>query len=196
MPLYGEKWIQAYRYASGDRHASKRLGPHCYGTAEEAFARLAHAEAQPAVISGESGAGETGTCRRILEYLCSVGGRKDGGEGAVDPRRVVESNVLMEAFGNAKNMRNHNSSRFGRYSKRSFDRVDGEYKICSVSVEHYLLERIRVVSQPKGERHLVHVVFHTMFMVMTLQQDGGCEYQGMAYGFVGFLSLPSLFLCS
>jgi len=161
LPLYSESWQQAYAGAGLDRHATKNLGPHAYQTAQEAFARLQDVYAQSVVISGESGVGKTVTARKILEYLCSVGGsNKNGDSSTVDPQKIVESNVLLEAFGNAKTTRNHNSSRFGKYSRLNFSMVDGKFQICA-GVEHYLLERLRVVSQPEGERNY-HVFYQLL----------------------------------
>mmetsp|Transcript_85470 Transcript_85470/g.242326 ORF Transcript_85470/g.242326 Transcript_85470/m.242326 type:complete len:1292 (+) Transcript_85470:51-3926(+) len=170
LPLYGEKWIRAYRAASGNHQANRALGPHCYRTVEEAHSRLRSVGRQSVVICGESGAGKTVTNRKMLEYLCSAarGGEAAGRPSGVDPEQITEANVLLEAFGNAKTSRNDNSSRFGKYTRLLFD-PENAYSILGCGVEHYLLERSRVVSQPPHERN-----YHIFYQL--LRSGAGKEY--------------------
>mmetsp|Transcript_169194 Transcript_169194/g.543914 ORF Transcript_169194/g.543914 Transcript_169194/m.543914 type:complete len:1311 (+) Transcript_169194:84-4016(+) len=167
LPIYGEDWVRAYRGASGNAAASRALGPHCYRTAEEAYAKLRDQKVQSIVICGESGAGKTVTSRYMLQYLCKVAGVE--GENQHLAEEIMKANVLLESFGNAKTTRNDNSSRFGRYTKLFFDAQKG-YKIMGCNVDHYLLERSRVVSHMETERS-----YHIFYMM--LESGSGSEYQ-------------------
>lgn len=171
LPLYGQQWVQAYRAASADHRASKTLGPHCYRTVEEAYCRLRAVKHQSVVICGESGAGKTVTNRKMLEYLCQVAKRTVTGKATAvgaNPEQITEANVLLEAFGNAKTTRNDNSSRFGKYTKLFFNPEAG-YSIQGCSVDHYLLERSRVVAQPQQERN-----YHIFYQL--LRSGAGKQY--------------------
>ncbi len=104
-------------------------------------------EPQCVIISGESGAGKTEAAKQIMSYIAAV----SGGEGDVQRVKdiILGSNPLLEAFGNAKTLRNNNSSRFGKYFEIFFDRLG---RPQGGKIEHFLLEKSRVVSQQKGER--------------------------------------------
>jgi myosin-5 len=153
------------------------LSPHCYAVAEAAYAAMMIDDAPQAVlISGESGAGKTETAKLVMQYLAARaggGGGEGGGrsrEAAVAPslppdagsapieEQVLESNPLLEAFGNAKTVRNDNSSRFGKFVDIQFD-VAG--RVSGASVSTYLLERSRVVSVAPGERSY-HVFYQLL----------------------------------
>ncbi len=84
-------------------------------------------------------------------------------------RRLLDSNPILEAFGNAKTLRNDNSSRFGRFLKLHFDSADG-FKLVSAAIETYLLERSRVVSLAEGERNY-HVFYQVRKEKSRLQSD-------------------------
>lgn len=96
------------------------LSPHVFAIAEAAFRTMVNERAsQSILVSGESGAGKTETAKQIMHYLAHMGGRAEVGENAEEGARpveqkVLESNPLLEAFGNAKTVRNDNSSRFGK----------------------------------------------------------------------------------
>ena len=110
-------------------------------------------EPQCVIISGESGAGKTEAAKQIMSYIAAV----SGGEGDVQRVKdiILGSNPLLEAFGNAKTLRNNNSSRFGKYFEIFFDRLG---RPQGGKIEHFLLEKSRVVSQQKGERDF-HVFY-------------------------------------
>jgi myosin heavy subunit len=114
-------------YRSGSRDA---LDPHIYGVAELAFSHLvAHSHSQSLVVSGESGAGKTEANKQLLDYLIWRAGTADAtangsnGNGALG-KRILDTNPVLEAFGNAKTARNHNSSRFGKYLHLKMDDTD------------------------------------------------------------------------
>ena len=116
IPIYGPDQIDTYQ-----GKLSYENPPHVYALAENAFSRMRNdQESQCIIISGESGAGKTETSKLIMQYLASVSGQ---GEGVSEIKRcILESNPLLEAFGNAKTIRNNNSSRFGKYMEIHFDR--------------------------------------------------------------------------
>jgi myosin-5 len=106
-------------------------------------------------VSGESGAGKTETSKLIMKYLAYMGGymdaagRRGSGSGRSVEEQVLESNPLLEAFGNAKTVRNNNSSRFGKYVEINFNEKG---VISGAAIRTYLLERSRVVAVNNPER--------------------------------------------
>lgn len=164
LPLYSGATVRAYRGC--DLSAAS---PHCYATAEYALQdMLRSGQNQSMVICGESGAGKTETTKLILQYLAAVTSQR-GDEVQRQLRRasladeelsklplsaiatsgvaerVLESNPLMEAFGNAKTVRNNNSSRFGKFIKVHFTQHG---RLAGASVLNYLLEKSRTVGGP------------------------------------------------
>ena len=137
------------------------LSPHVFAIAEAAFRTMVNERAsQSILVSGESGAGKTETAKQIMHYLAHMGGRAEVGENAEEGARpveqkVLESNPLLEAFGNAKTVRNDNSSRFGKFIEIQFD---GEHRISGAAIRTYLLERSRIVNIDDPERNF-HVFY-------------------------------------
>eukprot|EP00457_Paulinella_chromatophora_P000941 gb/GEZN01000943.1/.p1 GENE.gb/GEZN01000943.1/~~gb/GEZN01000943.1/.p1 ORF type:complete len:1030 (+),score=139.44 gb/GEZN01000943.1/:99-3188(+) len=138
--------------------------PHVYALAEETYrALLTEFSDQCVIISGESGAGKTEASKKIMQYLAAVSG------GGVEIERVknqiLQSNPVLEAFGNAKTVRNNNSSRFGKYMEIYFD-----FKGDPVggTIRNYLLEKSRITQPAKDERG-----FHIFYFLMAglSQQD-------------------------
>ena len=122
--------------------------PHVWQTAARAYAAMmTTGERQSICISGESGAGKTETTKKCLEFLAACGG--DASVEGVE-QRVLAASPLLESFGNAKTLRNNNSSRFGKYMVVELDRASG--RIVGALNRHYLLEKSRVVSQIEGEQ--------------------------------------------
>jgi len=140
----GEEFVPRYH-----GHFPHENPPHLYALAEEAYRNMkGEGDSQCVLISGESGAGKTEAAKIIMGYISFVTGKSDKVEYVKGV--VLESNPLLEAFGNAKTLRNNNSSRFGKYFEIQFDQVGDP---CGGKITNYLLEKSRVVYQQGGERN-------------------------------------------
>ncbi|KAJ8311363.1 hypothetical protein KUTeg_010718 [Tegillarca granosa] len=143
LPIYGNDIIQAY---SGQDMGA--MDPHIFAVAEEAFKKMSRFEEnQSIIVSGESGAGKTVSAKYAMRYFAMVGGSQ--AETQVE-QKVLASNPIMEAIGNAKTTRNDNSSRFGKYIEISFNKQN---EIIGANMRTYLLEKSRVVYQSIEERN-------------------------------------------
>ncbi|CAH1252204.1 MYO5A [Branchiostoma lanceolatum] len=144
LPLYGNEMVMAY---TGQDMG--QMDPHIYAVAEEAFRQMQRDERnQSIIVSGESGAGKTVSAKYAMRYFATVGGSSDDMEASIE-QRVLASNPIMEAIGNAKTIRNDNSSRFGKYIQIGFNK---NYTIIGANMRTYLLEKSRIVFQAENER--------------------------------------------
>ncbi|CAN7055585.1 unnamed protein product [Brassica oleracea var. botrytis] len=111
---------------------------------------------QAILVSGESGAGKTESTKMLMRFLAYMGGRAES-EGRSVEQQVLESNPVLEAFGNAKTVRNNNSSRFGKFVEIQFDQRG---RISGAAIRTYLLERSRVcqVSDPERNYHCFYML--------------------------------------
>ncbi|KAB7505344.1 Unconventional myosin-Vb [Armadillidium nasatum] len=143
LPIYGPDTIAAYRgQQMGD------LDPHIFAVSEEAFTKMERENKdQSIIVSGESGAGKTVSAKYSMRFFASVGGSSD--ETQIE-KKILASNPIMEAIGNAKTTRNDNSSRFGKYIELDFTK---SYHIMGANMRTYLLEKSRVVFQASEERN-------------------------------------------
>ncbi|XP_069020490.1 unconventional myosin-VIIa-like [Embiotoca jacksoni] len=158
FPLYSEDQVRLY-------HGRKlgELPPHIFAIAESCYFNMTrHLRNQCCIISGESGAGKTESTKLILQYLAAVSGELS--EQHIE-KQILESNPILEAFGNAKTIRNDNSSRFGKYLEIFFNK-DGV--IEGAKVEQYLLEKSRVCHQAPLERN--YHMFYCMLAGITAEQ--------------------------
>ncbi|XP_035538299.1 unconventional myosin-Va isoform X6 [Morone saxatilis] len=143
LPIYGTDIINAY---SGQNMGD--MDPHIFAVAEEAYKQMARDERnQSIIVSGESGAGKTVSAKYAMRYFATVSG--SASEANVE-EKVLASNPIMEAIGNAKTTRNDNSSRFGKYIEIGFDT---RFRIIGANMRTYLLEKSRVVFQADEERN-------------------------------------------
>uniref|UniRef100_H3GBV2 Myosin motor domain-containing protein n=1 Tax=Phytophthora ramorum TaxID=164328 RepID=H3GBV2_PHYRM len=171
LSLYSDDIKDRYYNLGGDAEADKSiLAPHVYSVADQAFRTMLVPQSsdkktnQTILVSGESGAGKTETTKLIMNYLAYVSTkrtrrpiRESNCDQTTIHDRVLESNPILEAFGNARTTRNNNSSRFGKFIKLGFT-SSGE--MLGASISTYLLERVRLVSQGKGERN--YHIFYEM----------------------------------
>ncbi|XP_022892708.1 myosin-15 [Olea europaea var. sylvestris] len=139
------------------------LSPHVFAVADASYrAMISEGCSQSILVSGESGAGKTETTKLIMQYLTYVGGRAIGGDRTVE-QQVLESNPLLEAFGNARTVRNDNSSRFGKFVEIQFN---ASGKISGAAIRTYLLERSRVVQITDPERN-----YHCFYQLCASGRD-------------------------
>ncbi|XP_010522267.1 PREDICTED: myosin-12 isoform X2 [Tarenaya hassleriana] len=150
--LYSVHMMEQYKGA-----AFGELSPHLFAVADTSYrAMINENRSQSILVSGESGAGKTETTKMLMRYLAFMGGKSDT-EGRSVEQQVLESNPVLEAFGNAKTVKNNNSSRFGKFVEIQFDKHG---KISGAAIRTYLLERSRVcqVSDPERNYHCFYML--------------------------------------
>ncbi|XP_031415349.1 unconventional myosin-Ib isoform X2 [Clupea harengus] len=153
LPIYTAEKVEEYRNRN-----FYELSPHIYALADEAYRSLRDQDKDQCIlITGESGAGKTEASKLVMSYVAAVCGK--GQEVNKVKEQLLQSNPVLEAFGNAKTVRNDNSSRFGKYMDIEFD-FKGD-PIGGV-ISNYLLEKSRVVKQPRGERN-----FHVFYQLLS-----------------------------
>lgn len=168
--LYNEYMMEQYK---GVRLGE--LSPHVFAVADASYRAMVNdSRSQSILVSGESGAGKTETTKLIMQYLTYVGGRAVLDDRSVE-QQVLESNPLLEAFGNAKTVRNDNSSRFGKFVEIQFDRNG---RISGAAIRTYLLERSRVVQITDPERN-----FHCFYQLCASGKDAELYKLGHASTF-------------
>ena len=162
--LYADERAQLYTESSSSGRGSvdeeedrTTTAPHVFAVAAEAYREMrSKGKDQALVVGGESGAGKTETTKIAMRYLASVGGGSERrrGHGQGDSRssvetRILQTNPILESFGNAKTERNDNSSRFGKLIDIDFDTAGA---MRGARIQTYLLEKSRVVAPAEGER--------------------------------------------
>ncbi|XP_063069493.1 unconventional myosin-Ib isoform X2 [Engraulis encrasicolus] len=153
LPIYTPDKVEEYRNRN-----FYELSPHIYALSDEAYRSLRDQDKDQCIlITGESGAGKTEASKLVMSYVAAVCGK--GQEVNKVKEQLLQSNPVLEAFGNAKTVRNDNSSRFGKYMDIEFD-FKGD-PIGGV-ISNYLLEKSRVVKQPRGERN-----FHIFYQLLS-----------------------------
>ncbi|CAN9513645.1 unnamed protein product [Ophioblennius macclurei] len=166
LPIYTESIVEMYR--GKKRH---EMPPHIYAISEAAYrSMLQDREDQSILCTGESGAGKTENTKKVIQYLAHVASSHKAGTpgrnkepvqsmqyGELE-RQLLQANPILEAFGNAKTVKNDNSSRFGKFIRINFD-VAGY--IVGANIETYLLEKSRATRQAKDER-----TFHIFYQLL------------------------------
>ncbi|OCT68528.1 hypothetical protein XELAEV_180398312mg, partial [Xenopus laevis] len=163
LPVYNPEVVAGYR-------GKKRMEtpPHIFSLSDNAYqAMLTDRENQSVLITGESGAGKTVNTKRVIQYFATIAALGDAGkkkelsnslQGNLEDQ-IIQANPLLEAFGNAKTVRNDNSSRFGKFIRIHFGTTG---KLSSADIETYLLEKSRVTFQLSAERS-----YHIFYQILT-----------------------------
>ncbi|XP_025062213.1 myosin-11 isoform X1 [Alligator sinensis] len=192
LPIYSEKIIDMYK--GKKRH---EMPPHIYAIADTAYRNmLQDREDQSILCTGESGAGKTENTKKVIQYLAVVAsshkGKKDTSitqgpsfsYGELE-KQLLQANPILEAFGNAKTVKNDNSSRFGKFIRINFD-VTGY--IVGANIETYLLEKSRAIRQARDERTF-HIFYYLLAgaseqMKSELLLEGFNNYTFLSNGYV------------
>lgn len=162
--LYDNYMMEQYKGA-----AFGELSPHPFAVADSAYRQMINEGLSQAIlVSGESGAGKTESTKMLMRYLAYMGGRA-AAEGRTVEQQVLESNPVLEAFGNAKTVRNNNSSRFGKFVEIQFDQRG---RISGAAIRTYLLERSRVCQVSDPERN-----YHCFYMLCAAPQEDVKRYK-------------------
>ncbi|XP_062387894.1 myosin-9 isoform X1 [Sardina pilchardus] len=163
LPIYSEEIIEMYK--GKKRH---EMPPHIYAITDTAYrSMMQDREDQSILCTGESGAGKTENTKKVIQYLAHVASshktKKDQNSSVLShgelEKQLLQANPILEAFGNAKTVKNDNSSRFGKFIRINFD-VNGY--IVGANIETYLLEKSRAIRQAKDER-----TFHIFYYMLT-----------------------------
>ncbi|XP_066470503.1 unconventional myosin-Ia-like [Tiliqua scincoides] len=157
LPIYSEATVEEYKNCN-----FFAVKPHIFAIADDAYRSLRDQDKDQCVlITGESGAGKTEASKQVMSYVAAVCGK--GEQVNRVKEQLLQSNPVLEAFGNAKTIRNDNSSRFGKYMDIEFD-FKGD-PLGGV-ISNYLLEKSRVVHHVKGERN-----FHIFYQLLSGGSD-------------------------
>ncbi|POI23534.1 hypothetical protein CIB84_012718, partial [Bambusicola thoracicus] len=162
LPVYNPEVVLAYR---GKKR--QEAPPHIFSISDNAYQfMLTDRENQSILITGESGAGKTVNTKRVIQYFATIAAsgekKKEDQPGKMQGTledQIISANPLLEAFGNAKTVRNDNSSRFGKFIRIHFGATG---KLASADIETYLLEKSRVTFQLKAERS-----YHIFYQIMS-----------------------------
>ncbi|XP_025262943.1 myosin heavy chain, muscle isoform X1 [Camponotus floridanus] len=186
FPVYTHRCAKLYR---GKRR--NEVPPHIFAISDGAYVNmLTNSENQSMLITGESGAGKTENTKKVIAYFATVGAsskkeKEEPGKkkGSLEDQ-VVQTNPVLEAFGNAKTVRNDNSSRFGKFIRIHFGPSG---KLAGADIETYLLEKARVISQQSLERSY-HIFYQMMsgsvkgLKAMCLLTDNVGDYYFVSQG--------------
>merc|ERR1719430_1065277 len=166
LPIYTEKIIEIYK--GKKRH---EVPPHVFAITDIAYrSMLQDREDQSILCTGESGAGKTENTKKVIQYLAYVAASKPkssshlpaSNEGGLSfgelEQQLLKANPILEAFGNAKTVKNDNSSRFGKFVRINFD---ASGYIAGANIETYLLEKARIIRQAPDER-----TFHIFYQLL------------------------------
>ena len=186
LPIYGPQVM--------DRYRGKKLHemePHIYAVTDTTYRSMLHnQEDQSILCTGESGAGKTENTKKVIQHLTHIAGGNNG-KGALE-QKILQSNPILEAFGNAKTVKNDNSSRFGKFIRVNFD---AQGKISGSAINTYILEKARIARQAKeGNERNFHIFYQMLAGVSALQKKelflkSHSEYKYLSNGNV---TVPSI----
>jgi myosin heavy chain 6/7 len=161
LPIYGNRCVNYYK---GKRRTE--VPPHVFAISDNAYSdMLIENMNQSVLITGESGAGKTENTKKVISYFALYGAdadKKKSPDQAGKPSledQIVQTNPVLESFGNAKTVRNDNSSRFGKFIRIHFSNAG---KLSGADIEHYLLEKARVTSQMEGMERCYHIFYQVL----------------------------------
>eukprot|EP01036_Dinobryon_divergens_P023353 gene23353-31690_t len=186
LPLYTPEKMEMYR------NGSRGLPPHVFSIASNSYKNMLNESTdQSVVISGESGAGKSEATKLILQFLADVSSKSNPGNGGSGQQsqnsaleqQILAANPILEAFGNAKTLRNNNSSRFGKLITVNFDKNGS---ITGGGIINYLLEKSRVVFQTKGERN--YHIFYQLLSAAETDPNLTAEFKLQAPDLFNFTS--------
>ena len=147
LDIYNDNYLKNYD--------NDNLPPHIFSIAQVSFNNLIkHKKNQSILVTGESGAGKTENTKKIIQYLSSISKSQDN--STID-EKILQANPILESFGNAKTLKNNNSSRFGKFIKIYFN----NNLINGADIDYYLLEKSRVINQSSEERN-----YHIFYQVL------------------------------
>ncbi|CAB3251355.1 unnamed protein product [Arctia plantaginis] len=179
LPIYTMDQIHFYQ-----ERTIGEIPPHIFAIGDNSYKELMDTSSnQCIVISGESGAGKTESTKLLLQYLAAASGKHSWIE-----QQIQETNPILEAFGNAKTVRNDNSSRFGKYVNIYFSRkgiIEGG------NIDQYLLEKSRIVFQNKGERN--YHIFYSLLAGLSAEEKKKLEL-GRAHDYI-YLNSGNMLTC-
>lgn len=156
--------LEEYRHPEG-----KNLPPHVFDIARRAYHKIVSVgTSQSVIICGESGSGKTECTKQILQFIAECAGSVINNDRNSDPieQRLLSTNPILETFGNAKTIKNNNSSRFGKYIEMYFN---ADCRVIAGSNSIYLLEKIRVVNKSNDERNY-HIFYQLLSSSATTKQ--------------------------
>ncbi|XP_052834540.1 myosin heavy chain, non-muscle isoform X3 [Octopus bimaculoides] len=198
LPIYQDKVIELYR--GKKRH---EVPPHVFAITDTAYrSMLQDREDQSILCTGESGAGKTENTKKVIQYLAYVAASsraannrssmssfhsssKELNLGELE-NQLLQANPILEAFGNAKTIKNDNSSRFGKFIRINFD-MSGY--ICGANIETYLLEKSRAVRQAEGERSF-HIFYQFLSGASAAQKNDFLLEDAKSYRYLSHGSMP------
>uniref|UniRef100_A0A8C6C518 Myosin-7B n=1 Tax=Monodon monoceros TaxID=40151 RepID=A0A8C6C518_MONMO len=174
LPVYNPEVVAAYR------GKKQEAPPHLFSISDNAYQFMLTGEC------GESGAGKTVNMKCVIQYFATIAvtGEKRKEEGTLEDQ-IISANPLLEAFGNAKTVRNDNSSHFGKFIRIHFGTTG---RLASADIETYLLEKSRVTFQLKAERG-----YHIFYQIMSNKKNAPDHHHPYDYAFVsqGEVTVPS-----
>ena len=189
LPNYVDSQMPKYiEQGSSVVSAKSELLPHAWSTAHYAYWMMrSFGKNQSCIVSGESGAGKTETAKIVMKYLGRVStteaSDQDRAQAVSINEKIISTNPIMEAFGNAKTKRNDNSSRFGKFMKIQFNQKG---VMIGGAIEVYLLEKSRIVQHSSNERS-----YHSFYQLLCgasadqksrLSLKSPTEYHSLAQG--------------